>query len=114
MDSIINQFKGKYPSISNRVEEKWGKYPAHLKMRMVLNVSVMMAMLSRGDFNEYLRDGCKITDELMDCIGKCYLQNFEKLADSCYMMTGSYEHLPKLNTLNPKTFPITLINKCCD
>lgn len=104
MDKVINDFKTKYPSCAEYVEKVAEKYPSQVKGKMVINVSIVMALINKGAYNKYLVAGAKIDDTIVDMFAKAYLKNYCRLLEKVYEAMGNYDTLPKLNLLDPTTF----------
>ncbi len=113
MEKIIADFTQEYPSCASMAKEvaEMPHLPLSISIWISLNVSVLMAKLKRGDFNEYLINKGDMKPEIIDMFGKCYLQNIKHVGTQVWEMTGEYELLKKSQSLKPDLFVIKLIKK---
>jgi hypothetical protein len=112
MEQIINKFSAKYPRVASYTSEMNADYPLELKLKMVVAVSVLMAKLDRGEYQQYMKNpDIKIRDEVIDMFGRTYLQNYCKVADHVYQSLGHYNTFPKVSILDPDTFIKKLISQ---
>lgn len=114
MDAMIANFQSKYPRSATYVANLNPAYPAELKMKMVVCVSLVMAKLDRGDYKKLQRNNEKLPNEVIDMFGETYLKNYSRLADKVYEAIGNYNTFPKMKLLDPDNFIENLINQYCN
>ena len=106
----MKNFQNKYPTMVGYLLETVDKYPAKTQMGMVINVSILMAEMTNGSIDKYLKNGKKMNAELVDMFARKYLQTYCKVLDTVYMCKGNYDNIPKLNKLDPRKFILILIH----
>lgn len=112
MERIMNDFKLNYPRCATFVENLNDKYSIKMKAELVINVSVFMAKLKRGDYTKHLKNkNEKIPDEVIDMLSTTYLQYNCKIIDEIALMFDVCETIPE--TLNSDHFMETVINQHC-
>ena len=115
LSKMINKFYTNYPKVAEKVSKLNQSYPIDLKLKMVINVSILMSKLEKGEYDEYKKQqGKKLSNEVIDMIAFNYINNYVLVADKVYEALGKYEPFPKLNRLQPDNFIKSLINQCCD
>ena len=107
----MNEFQNQYPIMVEYFIETVNKYPVKVQMEMVRNVSILMAEMTNGSLDKHLKNGMEINENMVDMFAKSYIQNYCKYLDSVYICMGHYDIIPKINKLDPRTFPHTLIKQ---
>jgi hypothetical protein len=124
IENMIKTFRGKYPKTTNYITTEMEcvkNWNIKLTTFMIINLSVLMATIERGDYNDFLRDKTKkITDDGIDMIARTYLRNFKYIVDKISelgidMIDDIGTFILKAKTsLQPHYFMIKLISQCAD
>jgi hypothetical protein len=124
IENMLKTFCGKYPKTTNYITTEMDcvkNWNIKLTTFMIINVSVLMATIERGDYNDFLRDKTKkISADCIDIFARTYLRNFKYIVDKLSelgidMNDDIVTFILKVKTsLNPHSFMIKLISQCAD
>ena len=105
---MINKFSANYPRVVEKVSKLEDKYPIELKLKMVINVSVLMCKLEKGCY----ATKSKLPKEVIDMLATNYIKNYLSVAGNVYNLLGKYELTEGIQeSLLPDNFMKKLLNK---
>ena len=107
LTNLIFAFLGKYPRCSEKCINLNKSYPIDLKIKIAINVSILIRNLENGKYNKHFGNpnpNKTIPSVIIDIFATNYIDNFCVVADGVYEAIGKYEPFPKINYLLPDIF----------
>ena len=85
LSKMINKFSTNYPRVAEKVSNLNQSYPMELKLKMVVNLSVLMCKLEKGVYDKYMKEkGKKIPNYAIEMLALSYIKHYVLLADKVY------------------------------